>query len=208
MSTARTLLVEGNDDFHVILNLQGTRPHRVIDKKEIKVLGGFTEVLESFPVALRTSESGVVGVILDADSNLGGRWDSIKSTLHRLGYKDVPSDPLADGAIIEPPDDTILPKVGVWLMPDNSNVGILENFLRFLVPSNDPLIGHAEKAVKELPLRRFSENDEPKALIHTWLAWQAEPGRPFGQAITARFLDPNVPEAQKLLDWLYELFSE
>ena len=48
--------------------------------------------------------------------------------------------------------------------------------------------------------------DEPKAVIHTWLAWQKEPGRPFGTAITARFLDPNVPEVDVLVAWLKRLF--
>ena len=48
--------------------------------------------------------------------------------------------------------------------------------------------------------------DEPKAVIHTWLAWQEEPGRPFGTAIKARFLDPSVPEVDVLTAWLKRLF--
>jgi hypothetical protein len=93
-------------------------------------------------------------------------------------------------------------------MPDNSSKGILEDFLRFLVPKGDVLLPYAEETVQGLPEKRFSENDRPKALIHTWLAWQGDPGRPFGQAITARFLQPDVKEAAVFVEWLKSLFTE
>jgi hypothetical protein len=54
---------------------------------------------------------------------------------------------------------------------------------------------------------RFSKLDEPKAVIHTWLAWQEEPGRPLGTAITARYLDPHVPEVDVLVAWLNRLYE-
>ena len=82
-------------------------------------------------------------------------------------------------------------------MPDNRVPGILEDFLRFLVPDGDPLFIHVEKSLNAIPFahRRFNELRKPKAMIHTWLAWQEEPGRPFGQAISARYLDPHLPAA-------------
>lgn len=45
-----------------------------------------------------------------------------------------------------------------------------------------------------------------KAEIHTWLAWQKEPGKPLGQAITARYLNPNAPDAQQLIAWIRRVF--
>jgi hypothetical protein len=54
--------------------------------------------------------------------------------------------------------------------------------------------------------RHFSEPSTPKAQIHTWLAWQEEPGQPFGIAVTARYLDADAPHAQKLVDWVRRLF--
>ena len=93
-------------------------------------------------------------------------------------------------------------------MPNNQTSGILEDFLRFLVPQPNILFDHAKASVAAIPEgeRRFKQLDEPKAVIHTWLAWQEEPGRPFGTAITARFLDPNVPEVDVLAAWLKRLF--
>ena len=97
---------------------------------------------------------------------------------------------------------------GVWIMPDNKANGILEDFLRFLAPQESELFQHAESSVKDIPPeeRRFASTADAKALIHTWLAWQKEPGKPLGTAITAHFLDPNVPQVDQLVDWLNRLF--
>jgi len=54
--------------------------------------------------------------------------------------------------------------------------------------------------------RRFSQLAQPKALIHTWLAWQEEPGKPLGTAITARYLDPDVAQVDVLVSWLNRLY--
>ncbi|HYG36132.1 MAG TPA: DUF3226 domain-containing protein, partial [Clostridia bacterium] len=112
------------------------------------------------------------------------------------------------GTIVVPPPNTLLPRVGLWLMPNNQTNGILEDFLRFLVPTPNPLLEHAQQSIDTIPNghRSFTTNDEPKALIHTWLAWQQEPGRPFGTAITARYLDAGVPQATDFVNWLRQLF--
>jgi hypothetical protein len=46
-----------------------------------------------------------------------------------------------------------------------------------------------------------------KALIHTWLAWQEAPGRPFGPALRARSQDAAAPDGRALLRWLDRLFG-
>ncbi len=93
-------------------------------------------------------------------------------------------------------------------MPDNRSTGILEDFLALLVPAGSQLFEHVNKSVDGIPEpeRRFKELDKPKALIHTWLAWQEEPGKPFGTAITAKFLDATMPQADLLVKWLRDLF--
>lgn len=144
--------------------------------------------------------------MIDADSDINARWNQIRSILSAKGYANVPAHPTPAGTIIEPPPASILPTVGVWLMPDNRSSGILENFLRFLVPQGCRLFAHAETVLAGLPETRFSQTAAPKALIHTWLAWQQDPGRPLGQAITARFLDDTVPEANAFLHWIQRLF--
>lgn len=46
-----------------------------------------------------------------------------------------------------------------------------------------------------------------KAYLHTWLAWQEEPGKPMGQAITKKYVDAQAPHAQLLISWLRQLFE-
>ena len=93
-------------------------------------------------------------------------------------------------------------------MPDNRTNGIMEDFLRFLVPLPSTLFDHVQDSVASIPAgdRLFRAVSEPKAIIHTWLAWQREPGMPLGAAISARFLDANVSQVDVLVAWLMRLF--
>ena len=94
-------------------------------------------------------------------------------------------------------------------MPSNSLPGILEDFVTFLIPNGDVLYKEACDAVRSLKdeVRRFKDRDVSKAVIHTWLAWQDDPGTPLGLAITKRYLDAELPEARRFVAWLTELFS-
>lgn len=150
----------------------------------------------------------VEGVVTDADTNVAARWSPLRDRLVALGYEAVPDDPEPDGTVLEPPKGTLLPRVGIWMMPDNRNKGILEDFLRFLIPEGSKLFEHVKLSMANIPGDeiRFGKLDEPKALVHTWLAWQKEPGKPLGTAITARYLDPDVPEVDVLVGWLNRLF--
>ncbi len=42
--------------------------------------------------------------------------------------------------------------------------------------------------------------------MHTWLAWQSEPGEPYGTAIRAGYLNASVPQVDGLAAWLERLF--
>lgn len=210
MASPKLLLVEGTDDYHVVLNLQGSRGFRVLDKKQILDLQGVENLLESLPVQIKGMNvpGGAVGAVLDADTSLIDRWRSVRDRLIQLKYPDVPTDPMTGGTIVEPPPGELLPRVGIWLMPDNSTEGILEDFLRSLVPADDRLLTVAEQVIDSLPVKLFPAKDRSKALMHTWLAWQLEPGKPFGQAITARVLDSNGRLADLFVRWLQDLFAD
>ena len=206
MAVRKILLVEGADDEHVLKHLCGQRGVQYLD--EITQLGNAERLLESFPVRLKESDVEALGVVIDADTDIASRWQSIRDRLSKAGYQDVPQNPVVTGTILPAPPKTLLPRVGLWIMPDNQTKGILEDFLRFLVPPGSRLFSHVESSIASIPQeeRRFSQLAEPKAVIHTWLAWQEDPGKPFGTAITAKFLDPNVPQVDVLMAWLKALF--
>lgn len=93
-------------------------------------------------------------------------------------------------------------------MPDNSDPGAIEDFLKFLIPNEDKLFPYAENVIAKLPIRHFRDTYTSKALLYTWLAWQKEPGKPYGQAITAKYLDTSLPAANIFVSWLREVFFE
>ena len=203
----KILMVEGTNDEHVLKHICGT--HKIPRLDKVKPHGGADCLLDAIPVQVNLSkeEGDVVGIVIDADADLGARWQSIRDILTKAGYPNVPRRPDPGGTILESPTGTSLPRAGVWIMPDNKTPGILEDFLRFLVPERQSaLFAHAERSVATVPERRFIENDTLKAVIHTWLAWQKDPGKPYGTAITAKFMDSRLPQAQALAGWLRRLF--
>jgi hypothetical protein len=42
--------------------------------------------------------------------------------------------------------------------------------------------------------------------MHTWLAWQEVPGRPYGHAIAKKYLRPKVKPVDALIAWWTKLF--
>lgn len=211
MAGRKVLLVEGVGDKIVIERLCDIR--NVSRPEPITALGSVEQLLADFPIQLKESAE-VVGVVIDADTDLNSRWMSLRDRLVEAGYtvSEVPKNPDPKGTIINPPSDPdkLLPRVGIWIMPNNQTTGILEDFLRFLVPADSPLFAHVKSSVSSIPAgeRRFKDAAEPKALIHTWLAWQEKPGKPLGTAITAKFLNTEVPEVDVFVSWLKRLFSE
>lgn len=201
------LLVEGTDDEHVVKNICGRFSLGKID--QIRPKTGKDPLLDTLDVQLKESDVRVLGIIVDADTDLAARWQALSSRLSSAGYQGISSLPDEDGTILLPPPGvTLLPKVGIWLMPNNQVPGILEDFLQFLVPKDDALLAHAMKAIEDLPQRPFAEPKKSKALMHTWLAWQEEPGKPYGVAITARYLDASLPLGQTFANWLRKTFFE
>jgi hypothetical protein len=207
MDVKKILLVEGVDDEHILRHLCRNRGGLQLD---VENLGGVDKLLDSFPIRLKAEGDGaIVGVVIDADAGLASRWQSLRDRLIAVGYEKLPDNPAAEGTIVEPPADKFLPRVGIWIMPDNQTKGILEDFLRFLVPEGSALFEHVKSSVAGIPQseRRFHQLAEPKAVIHIWLAWQEEPGKPLRTAITARYLDPDVTQVDDLISWLNRLYE-
>jgi hypothetical protein len=228
---SKYLLVEGKDDQHVLFNLlakhdipfdskekprkdcpSAIRIDRIFKEEETDIdpADYFYSQLKLIP------ESGYLGIILDADFNLQGKWAALRSRLLKLGFPetDINKEPSPTGSIIRAEDK---PAVGIWLMPDNAGKGELEHFLELLVPRKEenPLWLRVLNALESMPpeedfpsySKRFKEQDRRKAMIHTWLAWQEEPGKPLGQALTACYFDANAPHALVFIDWIRRLFA-
>lgn len=224
----RILFVEGVDDLHTISAI--CEQHKVEETFKIIVpdgegkipqrnarpgeVGGIDNVLKASRLNLTAGSSAIerIGIVIDADENLGARWQKVKSILEKANFTNLPDLPESAGTIIS---QNFLPTFGIWIMPDNQISGMLEDFLEFLVPDKDenPIWVKAAKCSQEVlneieAEKRFSETHLSKAKIHAYLAWQTEPGKPFGTAITAKYLQAENPRCQNFVEWLNRLFVE
>ena len=96
-------------------------------------------------------------------------------------------------------------------MPNNQITGELEDFVSYLIPDDDQLQLKANEILNELEtlkINGYTKKDIAKAFIHTWLAWQKEPGMPMGLSITANVLNNNSAIAETFINWLNKLYKQ
>lgn len=198
------LLVEGPDDAQVFFHL--FRHYRLDNHISIQSKNGIDVLMASLRVELRRRAETRLGIVVDADTDLAVRWQALRHKLLEAEYTLVPLQPDPSGTILRQEGR---PVVGIWLMPNNILPGMLEDFIRLLIPASDVLWPMAEDIVQQVIAkeRRFPLTQETKARIYTWLSWQEEPGKPMGQAITKRYLNPASPHAQQLIEWMRGLFD-
>ncbi len=198
------LVVEGPEDLNVFAHL--LKSHGYEGQVYIHSAGGVEELLKAIPVYVKVRTPDKFGIVLDADESVSARWDAVRHAMTAAGYASIPVSPARRGTLISEPN---LPLAGIWLMPTNEDPGTLEDFIGFLVPEGDILWPLAERVMEEVVQinRRFAKIDGMKALLHTWLAWQQEPGTPLGLAITRRYLDPHCAQANEVMDWLRQVFA-
>ena len=211
------LIVEGKDGIAIsnLLRERGLRRPKGFEppvdfKKFIKSAGGYDKTHSVLKEALDNPDLKNIGIVVDAN-NQGpqARLDAIKNIMTENGY-----ETLADQAALNPAgiilNDPEVLKIGIWVMPDNQSNGYLEHFLTQLIDIADPLWEHVNNSISDLDhrdLRRFTPVKTQKATIHTWLAWQREPGKPFGQALSMGFLDANSSNADDFVRWFTQTFE-
>jgi hypothetical protein len=204
------LYVEGDDDLHTIVHLLG-RHSIQLDKDlgpvRIRETHGDEGVLAAMTTAVRASTNRAVGFVLDANGAVADRWRGVCARLSKVDL-DLPKQPPADGFVGDSP--SLKARVGVWIMPDNNtDSGNLEDLVETLVPEGDTLLGHAQSATDDAAKlgAAFSAGDGKKAVLHCWLAWQKEPGKPFGTALQAHFFRHDSPEALRFVKWFKRLYG-
>lgn len=209
-NSAKVLLVEGKNDCHVVMHL--CKAHQLPD-----TLFGIHQCESDENVLLemeaRIQQTDIlkkIGIVLDADipehcPNVMARWQQLNDKLKKYGYI-LPPQPDPQGTILPSVDK--YPRLGIWLMPNNQDPGMLEDFLKQL--ATKAALATAQSCVKCAQRRQvtaFKEAHRSKAEIYTYLAWQDEPGKPFGQAITAHVLQPYTEIAHDFTGWLTKLFN-
>jgi hypothetical protein len=202
--TDKVLLVEGDNDCHVVMAL--CKAHQVPETFGIYQCGSDVGVLKRLNALIsRPDPPSAIGILLDADNSAKSRWDSIQSKLRNYSYA-LPTHPDIYGTVSE--SDVEEPKLGFWIMPNNQNSGMLEDFCAELAdPASLAVAREAVKQAVAMQATTFKEVHHSKAVIHTYLAWQDEPGYPLGKSITSQALRSRTEIAIKFTDWLKCLFA-
>ena len=215
---AQLLIVEGNDAI-AIANLCIKRrlpPPKGYETKEkfrdqfVKSAGSYDKALIALEQSLDRTDLQNIGIIVDAnDKGPQARLDAILAIIRKkISYPDLNQVTISEGGTVL--EASGLPKIGIWIMPDNFQNGYLEHFLCTLVPENDEIFQLAAQTIENLttlPFCKFSGVKAQKALLHTWLAWQESPGAPPGAAIERGFLRADLINADHFITWISRVFD-
>jgi len=201
----KKLLLEGNDDQHVIWAL--CERFDIPETFDVIDCEGIDNLNEQIPVRFKQSGIESLGIIIDADSEIKSRWTSLRSLLSAQNFN-VPDELPLTGLVLK--NDSNM-KVGVWIMPNNNLNGMLEDFISFLVPKDDkllPIVNSTLEDIERKKLNKYASIHKSKAVIHSWLAWQEDPGTPMGLGITKRYLTTDEATCSLLIRWIDELFNK
>lgn len=205
------LLVEGPEDSEVVCALLQTQG--IVRRFDVREEDGLANLKQSFVTRLKsTNVLRRLWVLADADTDCNAVWQMLRDCLiNNGGYEiDVHTSLPAGGAVFEPQNPEEI-TVGIWIMPDNCCPGMVESFIEMLVKSDDTLIGEARATVERLDAERhkhkniFKTVHKPKAVIHTWLAWNNKPGRSMGTAILKKLIETDGPLCNSFMEWLMKL---
>jgi hypothetical protein len=89
---------------------------------------------------------------------------------------------------------------------------MLEDFVKLLIRPDDLLSPFVHQILSQIEEQDIQDRYNPevhraKAFIHTWLAWQKDPGTPMGLALTKTYLDHNAELCLRFVGWLNRLFN-
>ncbi|MDJ0619195.1 MAG: hypothetical protein QNJ63_21050 [Calothrix sp. MO_192.B10] len=137
----KRLIVEGEQDKRVIpyfIEANGipwgdTKENWIV---EIKSSDGDQFInADEISTQLKASELTHLGLLVDADENPSGRWESVRNAC----LKSIPDFPkeLPETGLIHTTNGI---KFGVWIMPDNRMRGMLETFLAYMIPDTSDIM--------------------------------------------------------------------
>jgi hypothetical protein len=192
----KLLLGEGEDErrfFNALLAHLGIADIQVEQYRGKTTLKGD---LEAFAKAPGFSAVTSLGVTRDADTDANGAFASVCHALINAGLTAPPAhDQSAGGS----------PRVRVWIMPDGTSPGMLEDLCLSAVQS-DP----AHPCVDEFfqcVLTRASRQptNMAKARVHAWLSTQLDPDKRLAEAAEKGYWPWAAPAFQPLIAFLRAL---
>ena len=210
LDASPTLYVEGDADFHFVEELR--KKYSVSSSWRTEAKTGFASVMKVARDAVVKRGAPTVGIVVDADFNLDCRWGEIAEHFARpevMNKREIslPNRPCQQGTIID--EDAGFPRIGIWVMPNNSSTGELEDFVVQMVPAGNVIWQKTKHYINGIPCheRPFDPEKTDRAKLYAWLATCKKP--PYiGFAISNRELNVQTPNCQLFVDWLTRLFAQ
>lgn len=150
-----------------------------------------------------------LGIVLDADF-VSDHWgfevtfEKIKKLLKKSEY----GDPEIKFSGLAFPHLNGLGSIGLWIMPDNSSEGMLEDWIKQSVQDSEKsLLGHAIDTTKKLFNKKFKPIHNSKAEVATWMAWQKRPGCGFDQTIDDSLINLQSKNMIQLVNWIKYIYK-
>uniref|UniRef100_E6PX02 Uncharacterized protein n=1 Tax=mine drainage metagenome TaxID=410659 RepID=E6PX02_9ZZZZ len=99
-----------------------------------------------------------------------------------------------------------MPKIGVWLMPDNQRDGILEDLLcEAMSSTSHQYISAVVDKAKTDEFAAFRQVERSKAIVKTHIAWQDPNKKNLGEALN--HFENLDAVFQNFREWLQALFG-
>lgn len=194
----KLLLGEGKEEvrfFNALLAEQCITDVQVVE------YGGKTRLRDYVEALVQTPISGFAGlgslaVTRDADTDATAAFASVCTALSNAGLAVPGSHGLFAGTN---------PRVGVWIFPDGSTPGMLEDLCLASVQTDLalPCVDEYFQCVQQRAGRQ--PKNMAKARLHVWLASQAEPDKRLGEAAEKNYWPWNSAAFQPLINFLRAL---
>ena len=200
-SSSKVLLVEGQDDKHVVRHLSSKigleEDFRICD------MDGIDNLRDVIIPQIKEPGRNTVGIIVDANDDLDSRWRAIADRLRQADIGPLPDGPFSEGTVMPG-----APRIGIWLMPDNRSPGELEDFVQTMIPVDDPVWPISKHYIDSIPdaLRKFIPKKKSRAELYAWLATRKDP-KFMGTAIKAEDLRINGALCASFAAWMQRLFG-
>ena len=219
INASYVLLVEGDDDkyfFNKICATFNPSPNiKVAVPKDFNGQNSKGGVLESLPPLLKQLADGSLSklaVIVDADyeeqHGLGYQRTLQKITTLLIQQDFVliqNTENHEPGLVFE--NGPELANFGLWVMPNNQDSGMLEDFVKACIKTDElSLFEHATQVVHAISEPKFKPHLYAKAEVATWLAWQKQPGHGLYCAVKDNLLNTDHALFQEMEQWLKKIF--
>lgn len=156
------------------------------------------------------AELKCLAVVVDADYQatygLGYQDTLAQVTAIATAYDFALATPASDGLLFKHSDGLI--EFGLWIMPNNQDEGMLEDFVKTCICTDEQLLfAHATQSIAALPAPKFKPHHNSKAEVATWLAWQKTPGHSLYTSVNDNLLDTDALLFRQLGAWLQHIYQ-